>query len=88
MRDARASAHDMVGAARGGGFRLVRVPGKHRDGTRGKESLERGHAGEPDDPGADDQRRVAGAGWRAQDAVAGDRHRLVQARAAVGDRIG
>ncbi len=44
-----------------------------------EEALDGGHRGQPDDPGTDHQHRLTVARWGAQQSVAGDRDRLVQA---------
>ena len=64
---------------RRGRFGLMGVSGQHGHRAPGEEALEGGHRGQPDDPGADHQHRVTVGGRGAQQAVAGDRDRLVQA---------
>ena len=57
-------------------------------GQRGKSPCSAASDGQPDDAGADDQHRVAVDGRGPQQAVARDGDRLVEAGAAVGDRVG
>ena len=57
-------------------------------GQAGNRPRERGERGQPDDAGAHDQDGLAVDGHGAQQAVAGDGDRLVEAGAAVGDGVG
>ena len=81
-------AHDVVGATGDGGLGLVGVTGEHRDRTTGEEPLHRGHGGEPDDSGTDDEHRLPVDRAAREEAVTGDRDGLVEAGAPVGDGVG
>ena len=72
----------MISPARRGGVALMGVACQHRDWAVGIEALERRDSGESDDAGANHQDRVAVVRCRPEQAVRGDRDRLVQARAA------